>query len=174
MDKGLVLVATGNGKGKTTAALGTALRALGQGLRVAVIQFIKSQETGEGLFLADYAARRPESLFYRRLGLGCLKGPPRPEDLAKAAEAMTLARELAGADYDLLVLDEICVAVSLGLIKTDEVIRLVGDKRPGLHLFLTGRGAAPEIIELADTVTEMKMIKHAYEKGVPALRGLEF
>ena len=174
MDKGLVLVATGDGKGKTTAALGTALRALGQGLRVAFLQFIKNQETGEGLFMAHHAARQPDKLFYRRLGLGCLRGQPRPEDLAKAAEALALARELAGADYDLLVLDEICVAVALGLIEAAEVVRLIETRKPGLHLFLTGRGAPPEIIGLADTVTEMKLVKHAYEKGVPARRGLEF
>ncbi|MDR2724718.1 MAG: cob(I)yrinic acid a,c-diamide adenosyltransferase [Candidatus Adiutrix sp.] len=174
MDKGLVLVATGDGKGKTTAALGTTLRALGQGLRVAFLQFIKNQETGEGLFLADHAARRPESLFYRRLGLGCFRGKPRPEDLAQAALALALARELAAKDYDLLVLDEICVAQALGLIETAEVVRLIETRRPGLHLFLTGRGAAPEIVALADTVTEMKPVKHAYEKGVPARRGLEF
>jgi cob(I)alamin adenosyltransferase len=174
MDKGLVLVATGDGKGKTTAALGTTLRALGQGLKVAFLQFIKNQETGESMFLADYAARRPERLFYRRLGLGCLRGQIRPEDLAKAAEALALAKELAAADYDLLVLDEICVAEALGLIKTDEVIRLIETRRPGLHLFLTGRGAAPGIINLADTVTEMKLVKHAYERGVTGLRGLEF
>jgi cob(I)alamin adenosyltransferase len=176
MDKGLVLVATGEGKGKTTAALGTALRALGQGLRVAFLQCIKNQETGEGLFLAEYAARRPESLLDRRLGLGCLRGEPRPEDLARAAEALALARELsgAGAGYDLLVLDEICVAEALGLIQTVEVVRLIESRRPGLHLFLTGRGASPEIIGLADTVTEMKLVKHAYERGIPAIRGLEF
>ena len=174
MERGLVLVATGEGKGKTTAALGTALRALGQGLKVAFIQFIKNQETGEGLFLADYAARRPESFFYRRLGLGFFKGQPKPEDLAKATEALALARELAAADYDLLVLDEICVAQAWGLIKTAEVVRLIETRRPGLHLFITGRGAAPEIINLADTVTEMKQIKHAYEHGITARRGLEF
>jgi cob(I)alamin adenosyltransferase len=174
MDKGLVLVNTGDGKGKTTAALGTAIRALGQGLKVAILQFIKNQETGEGRFLAEYAARRPESLLYRRLGLGCVRGGPRPEDLAKAAEAMNLARELAAADYDLLVLDEICVAAALGLIETAEVVRLIETRRPGLNLFLTGRGAAPEIIDLADTVTEMKPVKHAYDQGVPARRGLEY
>ena len=174
MDKGLVLVATGDGKGKTTAALGTTIRALGQGLRVAFLQFIKNQETGEGLFLADHAARWPESLFYRRLGLGCFRDRPRPEDMAKAAEALALARELAAGDHDLLVLDEICVAQALGLIETAAVVRLIETKKPGLHLFLTGRGAAPEIVALADTVTEMKLIKHAYEEGVPARRGLEF
>jgi len=174
MNKGLILVATGDGKGKTTAALGTALRALGQGLKVAFLQFIKNQETGEGLFLADYAAQRPESLFYRRLGLGCLRGQPRPEDQVKAAGALALARELAAADYDLLVLDEISVAAALGLIETAEVVRLIETRRPGLHLFITGRDAAPEILELADTVTEMKLIKHAYEHGIPACRGLEF
>ena len=174
MDKGLILVATGDGKGKTTAALGTTLRALGQGLKVAFLQFIKNQETGEGLFLADYAARRPENLFYRRLGLGCLRGRPSPEDMAQAALALDLARNLAAADYDLLVLDEICVAAALGLIETSEVVRLIETRRPGLHLFITGRGAAPEIINLADTVTEMKQIKHAYEHGITARRGLEF
>jgi cob(I)alamin adenosyltransferase len=174
VDRGLVLVNTGDGKGKTTAALGTVLRALGQGFRVAILQFIKNQETGEGLFLADYAARQPERLFYRRLGLGYLMGQPEPEDLAKAVEALALARELVAADYDLLVLDEICVAAALGLIEPADVVWLIKTKKPGLNLILTGRGAAPEVIELADTVTEMKLIKHAYKQGIPARRGLEF
>jgi len=87
---------------------------------------------------------------------------------------MALARELAAADHNLLVLDEICVAAARGLIETAEVVRLIETKRPELNLFLTGRGAGPEIIGLADTVTEMKLIKHAYKRGVPARRGLEF
>ena len=174
MDSGLVLVATGEGKGKTTAALGTAIRALGQGLKVAFLQFIKNQETGEGLFLADYAARHPDRFFYRRLGLGLVRGLPGPEDRARAEEALALARTLVAADYDLVVLDEICVAASLGLIETAEVVRLVEGRGPAVNLFLTGRGAGPEIIAAADTVTEMRLVRHAYQLGVPARRGLEF
>ncbi|MDR3038804.1 MAG: cob(I)yrinic acid a,c-diamide adenosyltransferase [Candidatus Adiutrix sp.] len=174
MDKGLVLVTTGEGKGKTTAALGTTIRALGQGLKVAFLQFIKNRETGEGLFLADYAARNLGRLFYRRLGLGCFRGQPAAEDRARAAEALALAGELVAADYSLVVLDEICVAAARGLIETAEVVRLVEARRPEVNLFLTGRDAAPEIMALADTVTEMRLIRHAYQQGITARRGLEF
>ncbi|MDR1920133.1 MAG: cob(I)yrinic acid a,c-diamide adenosyltransferase [Candidatus Adiutrix sp.] len=174
MGTGLILVNTGPGKGKTTAALGTAIRALGQGFKVAFLQFIKNQETGESLFLKAYAQAHPDRLYYNRLGLGCLRGEPAEEDLAKAAEAMAEADELLRGDYGLVVLDEICVAMARGLIKVEAATELIRSRPAAMNLILTGRGCPDEIIALADTVTEMKVLKHAYENGVPARRGLEF
>lgn len=172
--KGLVLVNTGPGKGKTTAAVGTAIRALGQGFKVAFLQFIKSQETGESRFMTEFEGANPGRLYYKRLGLGLIHGNPTDGDRAKAAEAMAEAEKLAAADYNLLVLDEICVALSLGLIQTEKVVRLIQNRKPGLNLILTGRGCPEEIAELADTVTEMTVVKHAYQNGVPARQGIEF
>jgi cob(I)alamin adenosyltransferase len=175
MEKGLVLVNTGDGKGKTTAALGTAVRALGQGLAVAFIQFIKNRATGESRFLEEYEKNNPGRLKYQRLGLGFIKDRPGPADLALAAEALALAGELTtGGRYDLVVLDEICVALAVGLVTAAEVARLIETRPPLVNLILTGRGCPEEIIALADTVTEMKMVKHAYQKGLKARLGLEW
>ncbi len=173
-ERGLILVNTGDGKGKTTAAVGVAIRALGQNQKVAFFQFMKTQETGESKMLEEYAAQHPSRLRYGRVGTGLVFGGPSAEDRAAAMEALGEARKLAAADYDLVVLDEICVAVSLGLIPVQDAVDLVKSKREGVNLILTGRGCPPEIIELADTVTEMKPLKHAYEKGVSARRGIEF
>jgi len=173
-DRGLVLVNTGPGKGKTTAALGTAVRALGQGLKVAFLQFIKSQETGESLFLKDFAAAHPDRLYYNRLGLGFVMGAPDDDDRRKAAEALGEARKLLAGDFDLVVLDEICVAADKGLIDTGAVAEMLLSRSERVSVILTGRGCPAELIELADTVTEMAMVKHAYKKGVKAKRGIEF
>jgi len=174
MARGLLLVNTGQGKGKTTAALGTTLRALGQGLRVAFLQFIKNQKTGESRFLEEYAAGHPDRLLYRRLGLGFIGADPSAEDRVKAAEALELARKLTAEGYDLLVLDEICFALARGLIEVPAVLELIKNRPPSQHLILTGRGCPEEILALADTVTEMRPIRHAYEKGLPAAKGIEF
>ncbi len=174
MTKGLIIINTGPGKGKTTAALGTVMRALGQGLKVAVLQFIKNQATGESRFLEEYEARHPERLFYRRLGLGFVGAEPTEEDKSKAREALAQARSLMSGDYDLLVLDEICVALSLGLIELSSVLEMVDNKPGPLHLIMTGRGCPEQLIALADTVTEMRPVKHAYQNGLPAARGIEF
>lgn len=174
MEKGLILVNTGPGKGKTTAALGTAVRALGHGLKVAFLQFIKNQETGESLFLKGLAEEQPERLYYNRLGLGLFMGQPTAEDRARAAEALTEAVRLVRADYDLVILDEICVAMSKGLIEIEGVEKLIAEKPTSVNLILTGRDCPDKIIDLADTATEMKPIKHAYQKGVKARRGIEF
>lgn len=173
-ERGLILINTGPGKGKTTAALGTAIRALGQGYKVAFFQFIKNVETGESLMLKEYGESHPGRLYYRRLGLGLFRGEPSAADKASAAEALAEARALLAGDFDLVVLDEFCVAVSCGLFSVQEAVDLVKSKPAALNLILTGRGAPPEIIDLADTVTEMTLVKHAYEKGIPARRGLEF
>lgn len=174
MDRGLVLVNTGPGKGKTTAAVGTSVRALGQGLKVAFLQFIKNQPTGESAFMEDYAQDHPGRLYYNRLGLGFLGAEPSEDDRRKAAEALRTATELVAGDYDLVVLDEICVALDKGLIPLEPVIGLIKTRPAKLSLILTGRGCPPEIIDLADTVTEMTLIKHAFKQGIEARRGIEF
>jgi cob(I)alamin adenosyltransferase len=147
---------------------------LGQGHKVAFLQFIKDQETGESRFLKEYEQSHPGRLYYQRLGLGCIFGQASPEDLAKAAEALKAAEELLAQDYDLVVLDEICVALSCGLLPLAEVVDMLKNKWEAVNLILTGRGAPQEIIDLADTVTEMSPIKHAYQNGIKARRGIEF
>lgn len=172
--KGLILVNTGEGKGKTTAALGTAVRAFGQGFKVAFLQFIKDQETGESRFLKSLAASEPQRLYYKRLGLGLFFDEPSEEDRRQAQEALQEAKKLIGADYDLVVLDECCVAMDKGLIDPSAVLEMLKNKPEAVNVILTGRGCPPQIVELADTVTEMTMIKHAYKQGIQARRGIEF
>ena len=174
MDRGLVLINTGPGKGKTTAALGTAVRALGQGFKMAFLQFIKSQETGESLFLKDFAAKYPDRLYYNRLGLGFVMNKPDDEDRRKAGEALEEARRLLDGGFDLVVLDEICVAADKGLIDAGAIAEMLKSRPEAVSVILTGRGCPDELIELADTVTEMTLIKHAYKQGVKAKRGIEF
>lgn len=188
MGKGLVLINTGPGKGKTTASVGLAVRALGQGQNVAFLQFIKNQATGESRFMEAYAAAHPPldeagrraspeglgGLFYKRMGLGFILDSPSPEDRAKAAEALCEARKLLGGGFELVVLDEICVAVSRGLISPAEVLGVIEGREPSVNLILTGRGCPDEIIAIADTVTEMTVVKHAYQAGTQARRGIEF
>jgi cob(I)alamin adenosyltransferase len=174
MDRGLVLINTGPGKGKTTAALGTAVRALGQDCRVAFLQFIKNTDTGESRFLSDFAALHPDRLYYNRLGLGFLSKTPSHEERAKAAEALDEARRLMTGGYDLVVLDEICVAAGKGLIEAGAVADMLKNRPEAVSVILTGRGCPDELVELADTVTEMTEIKHAYQKGIKARRGIEF
>ncbi len=172
--QGLVIVHTGNGKGKTTAALGLALRAVGQGLKVFMVQFIKgSWKYGE--------LRAPEFLpgfEIRPMGRGFvdLGNPePNPEDVALARETFAAAREkvLSGA-YDLVILDEVNYAVTYGLVELGSVLELIREKPPGVHLVLTGRDARPELVEEADLVTEMREVKHPFHKGVKAQKGIEF
>ena len=171
--KGLVLINTGPGKGKTTAALGVVLRALGHGHKVVFLQFIKSQATGESKFLEEYAAANPSRLWYGRLGLGFVRGGATEEDLAKAAEAMdTAERERPGAD--LVVLDEVNVALDKGLVDVGRVRRFIEERPEGQSVILTGRGCPEELYELADTITEMGDVKHAYRQGLKARRGVDF
>lgn len=172
--KGLVLINTGPGKGKTTAALGVVIRALGHGHKVVFLQFIKSQATGESKFLERYAAQNPESLWYGRLGLGFVGAKGATEkDLAKAAEAMdTAERERLGAD--LVVLDEINVALDKGLVDVERVKKFINERPDNQSVILTGRGCPEELYELAHTVTEMADVKHAYRQGIKAKRGVDF
>ena len=174
---GLVLVHTGDGKGKTTAALGLALRAWGDGLRVLILQFIKGGMTaGEDRGIAALAAADGR-IELRRLGRGFTqKGKTSTEEHRQAAhEALTAARAaMTSGDYDLIILDEINYAVKFGLLSTSEVLTLLDEKPAALHLVLTGRDAAPEIVARADLVTEMRPIKHPFQKGIKAQKGIEF
>ncbi len=173
--KGYVVVLTGDGKGKTTSALGMALRACGHGARVAVLQFIKS-----GMAYGEcFSAKSVSGLEIQAFGLGCVGMPgdtrSKREHVDAAAAAMASAREKAfGGRYGMVVLDEINVALSLGLIQPEEVLSLLDRKPEGLHLVLTGRDAPSEILDRADLVTEMKAVKHPYEEGNPPLEGIEY
>jgi cob(I)alamin adenosyltransferase len=174
--RGLVLVNTGDGKGKTTAALGTVLRAVGYGFRCLIVQFIKgSWMYGE---LKSIRRLEPEVEFYR-LGRGFVgivdDNLPRAEHEKAARDALVFAREkLASGGYRLVLLDEIFVAVTLGLISVRDVLDLLDARPPHTTLILTGRGAPPEVIERADTVTEMREVKHAFRKGILAQRGVDY
>lgn len=174
---GLVLVHTGNGKGKTTAALGLALRAWGDGLCVLVLQFIKSGGSyGECRGLAALAAADGR-MELRSCGRGfTMRGHVPPEEHSRAArEALADARAaIESGRYDLIVLDEINYAVKFGLLRVEDVIGLLDARPAELHLVLTGRDAAPEVIARADLVTEMRLVKHPYQAGVKAQRGIEF
>ena len=174
--RGLVLVFTGNGKGKTTAALGTVLRAVGYGHRCLIVQFIKEKGvSGEQAALARLAPEA-EIVSLGRGFVGIMNDQlPRQEHIEAATKALAFAREkVVSGVYRLVVLDEILVALKLQLIPLSDVLELLEARPPEVTLILTGRGAPPEIIERADTVTEMTEIKHAFQRGIPALRGVDF
>jgi len=171
--KGLVQVYTGNGKGKTTAAFGQALRAVGQGFRVCIIQFMKGRKYGE--FLA--AERFLPNLTVRLSGLDSfvMRDNPAPLDIELAKQGLALAREaVASGDYEMVILDEINVAVDFKLIPVADVIDLIRTKPPAVDLILTGRYAPPEIIALADTVSEIREVKHHYNAGIKDRAGIEY
>ena len=171
--RGLVQVFTGDGKGKTTAALGTVIRALGQGRRVYIVFFMKGDYPyGERRILAQLP-----NVDLVSFGSLDFVDPAniRPQDREQARQALAAAREAILSDnYDLAVLDEVNVAVAFGLIPLDEVIRLIRDKPPRVELILTGRKAAPELVRLADLVTECLKIKHPYDKGIESRKGIEY
>lgn len=172
MTHGLLMVHTGDGKGKTTAALGLALRAFGAGLRILILQFIKGGQTyGELDALKNFSPR----LQIKQCGLGFTSQGDKAEHKKFAQETLQLARqEILSGDWDLIILDEINYAVKFGLISEEEMLELVKIKPPQLHLLLTGRDASEKLIELADLVTEMKLIKHPFNAGIKAQRGIEF
>jgi cob(I)alamin adenosyltransferase len=173
LSQGLIQVYTGDGKGKTTCALGLALRAVGQGLKVYMVQFMKGRETGE----ARAAARLAPDLTLRsfgRPGLVNLRSPA-PEDLALAREALDLAKALIKAgEHDLIILDEINLALTYNLVPLEEVLEMLRERPKWVEVVLTGRQAPPEILALADLVTEMRPLKHYFEAGVKARRGIEW
>ena len=173
LEQGLIQVYTGNGKGKTTASLGLALRGVGRELMVCMIQFMK----GGGPYGEQLAAQRlaPYLTIVQTGRPGWVnKDDPHPTDKALAGEALELARKaLTGGEYDLVILDEVNGAVSMGLIPVAALLELMRDKPPQVELVLTGRNADQSVIEAADLVTEMREIKHYYKAGVPARIGIE-
>lgn len=172
LEKGLVQVYTGDGKGKTTAAFGLALRAIGRGLKVYVIQFIKGGFDYGELYIVD----KLPNLTLKAFGQGkfITDVPASPKDVKLAEEALALAEKVVNSgEYDIVILDEINVALHLRLINIEKVVKLVKNKPSHVELVLTGRYAPKKIIEVADLVTEMKEIKHPYVKGVPPRKGIE-
>lgn len=176
--RGLVVVNTGDGKGKTTAALGLAVRAAGNGFRVLIIQFIKGKwKTGESQSLPALAP----NIQMVRMGMGFTidrlrdARVPMEEHEEAAAKAFERAREVVLADeYEMVVLDEILGTIKAGLVTLDDVLALIRDKPERLHLVLTGRNAPPELVDAADLVTEMRLVKHPFQQGIKAQRGIEF
>jgi cob(I)alamin adenosyltransferase len=173
--KGLIIVNTGPGKGKTTAAMGTALRAVGNGMKVLMLQFLKgSWHYGE----LDAVKAFGDSFVMKQLGRGFVKvggAETDPEDIRMVEEAWAEAeRAILSGEWDLVVLDEINYAISYKMLDPEKVAEALRKKPEMVHVILTGRNAHPTIIDLADTVTEMKQVKHAYEKGVMAQRGIEY
>jgi len=173
--RGLILINTGPGKGKTTAALGTALRAVGCGMRVLFLQFIKgSWHYGE----LDAVEAFGSNFVLKQMGRGFVKiggAEADPEDLRMVAEAWEEAREaIYSGEWDLVVLDEINYAISYRMLDAAMVAEALKGKPEMVHVILTGRNAHPLLVELADTVTEMREVKHAYQKGILAQRGIEY
>ena len=174
--RGLIIVNTGPGKGKTTAAMGTALRAVGQGMRVLMLQFIKgSWHYGE----LDAVQVFGDKFIMKQMGRGFVKvgaaEKPDPEDVRMVEEAWSEAEQaIQSGQWDLVVLDEINYAITYGMLDPAKVVEALKKKPDMVHVILTGRNAHPSIVDLADTVTEMRDIKHAYEKGVLAQRGIEY
>jgi cob(I)alamin adenosyltransferase len=174
---GLTLVFTGNGKGKTTAAVGLTVRAAGNRMRVFFLQFIKGQwKTGERDILRSLPGVDLE-VTGRGFTIEGLRNPniPLEDHAAAAAHGWSVAQQIVNeGGYDVVVLDEILGAVHAGLVPQDELIELVRTKPPLLHLVLTGRNAPPELVEVADLVSEIQPIKHPFEQGIKAQRGIEF
>lgn len=170
---GLVLVHTGEGKGKSSSAFGMVFRAAGWGMRVCVIQFIKGQwQTGE-----QKAAQRFDNIEWHALGDGFTWDTKNPEqDIQTSRNIWALCQEkIRSAAFDLVILDEINYCCGYQWISGQEIADFLRDEKPcWMHVVLTGRNAAPEVIELADTVTEMTLIKHAFQKGIKAEQGVEF
>ncbi|MBU0495925.1 MAG: cob(I)yrinic acid a,c-diamide adenosyltransferase [Chloroflexi bacterium] len=170
---GLVQVYTGEGKGKTTAALGQALRAAGQGVHVYIIQFMK----GWSHYGELTALTHQPHITLRQFGRASFVDPhdPDPIDVQMAQEALDHARQVvqAGA-HGLVILDEVNVALDWGLIPLDPVLDLIAQRPRHVELVLTGRGAPPQLVEVANLVTEMRMIKHPYQQGITSRRGIDY
>ncbi|NEP07217.1 MULTISPECIES: cob(I)yrinic acid a,c-diamide adenosyltransferase [Okeania] len=174
LEKGLVIVNTGNGKGKTTAALGMVMRSLGHGYRVAIVQFIKGAwEPAEKAVFTKWG----EQISFHALGEGFTwETQDRDRDIQKVYEAWNLALSyIRNPEFKLVLLDEVNVSLKLGYLKLEDLLTGLEEKPEDSHVILTGRGAPPELIERADLVTEMKMIKHPFrEQGVRAQPGIEY
>jgi len=173
--KGLIIVNTGPGKGKTTAAMGTAVRAVGNGMKVLMLQFLKgSWHYGE----LDAVKAFGDNFIMKQLGRGFVKvggAETDPEDIRMVEEAWQESRDaILSGRWDLVILDEINYAISYGMLDPEKVVEALQQKPEMVHVILTGRNAHPRIVEIADTVTEMRQVKHAYEAGIQAQRGIEY
>jgi cob(I)alamin adenosyltransferase len=176
IEKGLIIVHTGAGKGKSTASFGMAIRSVGQGMKVAIVQFIKGAiPTGEGAFIAKIA-ELGFPIEMHTLGEGFTwKTQDRDRDIATAAKGWAKSVELMrDPTVDLLILDELNIATKYDYIAVATVIEELKRKREMLHVVITGRNASPELIEIADLVSEMKVIKHPYAHGIKPQKGVEF
>jgi cob(I)alamin adenosyltransferase len=172
-ERGLLIVHTGLGKGKSTAAFGLVLRCIGHGMRVGVVQFVKGAwATGE----RDVLAKFPELVTCRAMGEGFTwDTQDRERDIAAARAAWEMAKEMiADPSYSLVLLDELNIVLRYDYLPLDEVLAELKAKPRDLHVVVTGRNAKPELIELADLVTEMTMVKHPFRAGVKAQKGIEF
>jgi cob(I)alamin adenosyltransferase len=172
-DRGLIIVITGNGKGKTTSAFGQALRAIGQGYKVFILQFMKGREYGEFIAAEKYLP----NLTIRKSGLDSfvMRDNPAAIDIELAQKGLDIAKKaIVSGKYDMVILDEINVALDFELIKLKDVIDLIKNKPPALNLILTGRYAPKEIIKLADTVSEIQEVKHHYNAGIKDRAGIEY
>ena len=168
----LVLLYTGDGKGKTSSALGVTMRAWGRGWKICWLQFIKSRTANYG----ETRAAREMGIEMIPLGDGFTwLSKDINKDIALARECWALAREkIESAAYDLVVLDEITYPITYGWLEADDVISVLRDRPADVHIIMTGRNAAPELVEFADLVTEMTEVKHPYQQGIKAQRGIDF
>ncbi|NLG87467.1 MAG: cob(I)yrinic acid a,c-diamide adenosyltransferase [Firmicutes bacterium] len=193
IERGYIQIYTGNGKGKTTAAIGLAIRALGAGKRVLFLQFMKQATYSEHKVLKDlsprlkivtlgkpyFIARRDQISPEAAAAMGNQivvfePGKPPADYVALINKGLSLAREaLMGQSYDLVVLDELCVVLHLGLADVQEVLAMLKERQGPAEVVITGRGAPPELLNYADLVTEMREVKHYYHQGVPARTGIE-
>jgi cob(I)alamin adenosyltransferase len=179
LEKGLVQIYTGDGRGKTTAAFGLALRAAGQGKKVLIYQFLKPKSLKTGECIAIKSAKLPIKIraFPLRWDMAKAFSDKKTIRTAKSVISKTL-KEIAGLaekkSFDLLILDEIVFCLSTGLAKLEDIKKIIDNKDPAVEIVLTGRGATNELTKLADLVTEMKQIKHPFDKGTSARKGIEF
>ncbi|MEM3493574.1 MAG: cob(I)yrinic acid a,c-diamide adenosyltransferase [Thermoplasmata archaeon] len=168
--KGYIQVYTGDGKGKTSAALGLAVRALGRGKRVCIVQFMKGMETGELLFFAQIPG-----IVIKQFGSGKFVSAAGDEEKKLAGEALEFAREqMLSGNFDIIILDEVNVALHMHLLDVKTMMEFLREKPESVELVLTGRNAPQEILEVADLVTEMREVKHYYRKGILAREGIEY
>jgi len=171
--KGLVQIFTGDGKGKTSAALGVVLRALGHGLRVCIVAFMKGDYPyGEWEVLSKFPNVKITRFGFRTF---TDQSNVKPEEIEQAKKALAVAREaMLSGDYDLIMLDEVNIAAAWNLVELDEVVRLIQDKPPNVELILTGRQVDTKLVQLAHLVTECLKIKHPYDEGIMARPGIDY
>lgn len=175
VEKGLLLIMTGEGKGKTTSAVGLALRAFGAGLSVIILQFIKGEKKYGELYAIKKLQEIDNKISIKQCGKGFTKRGDKSEEEHRNA-ALSALKEAKDAlkNFDMVILDEILYAAQFGLITEDELFSVIDEKDAHTHLVLTGRGASEKLIERADLVSDIKCVKHPFQKGIAAQAGIEF